>query len=182
MLDSDWMRTSCGNNPVKGFVAGALGGLAGAWAMNQLMAMRAQRPGPHPDVQPEPTSKAQEQSNLDEAATVKTAQAVSRRLFDHDLTDQEKRVAEPIVHYGYGAILGGVYGAVTEVAPALSAGLGMPFGAAAWLLGDEVAVPALGLSKGPTEYGPRSHADALASHFCYGLTTDLLRRVFRNVL
>ena len=45
-----------------------------------------------------------------------------------------------------------------------------------------VAVPALGLAKPPTEHPPHTHADALAAHFAYGLTTDLLRRALRHVL
>jgi hypothetical protein len=39
-----------------------------------------------------------------------------------------------------------------------------------------VAVPALGLSKKPTESPAAVHAYALASHAVYGLTTDLVRR------
>jgi len=33
-------------------------------------------------------------------------------------------------------------------------GAGIPFGAAGWVIADEIVVPALGLSKFPTEYPP----------------------------
>ena len=79
-------------------------------------------------------------------------------------------------------MVGGLYGGIAEVLPGVAAGLGLPFGFALWLLGDEVAVPALGLAKPPLEYPPEVHADALAAHFMYGVTTDLLRRVFRHVI
>jgi uncharacterized membrane protein YagU involved in acid resistance len=78
--------------------------------------------------------------------------------------------------------MGGVYGALTELSPKVASGAGMPFGAALWLAADEVAVPALGLSKKPTESPAPIHAYALASHLVYGLTTDLVRRVVRRVL
>ena len=40
----------------------------------------------------------------------------------------------------------------------------------------------LGLSKPPTEVPVSKHVYALASHFVYGLTTDLVRRAVRSAL
>ena len=51
-----------------------------------------------------------------------------------------------------------------------------------WLVVDEGAVPILGLSKGPTQYPLSTHVYALASHFVYGLTTELVRRVVFKAL
>ena len=62
------------------------------------------------------------------------------------------------------------------------ASAGIPFGAAFWLLADEISVPLLGFSKGPTEYPVSTHAYALASHLIYGATAELSRRVIRHVL
>jgi len=66
--------------------------------------------------------------------------------------------------------------------PAVTAGAGLPNGASIWVVADERVVPALGLSKSPTEYPLSIHAYALASHFVYGLTTELVRRGVRNAL
>ena len=170
MFDENWTQKP--KDALKGLLAGMLAGAAGSWVMNQLQQARASGQ----------SEQREEQSNQDEAATTQVAQAVSRRVFHHELTDREKEIAEPVVHYGYGALLGGVYGAAAELVPAVSAGLGIPFAAASWLLGDEIAVPALGFSKKPTEFPPRTHADALAAHFAYGITTDLLRRALRHVI
>ena len=115
-------------------------------------------------------------------ATVKAASAVSEGIFDHKLTKSEKKWAGPAVHYAFGTSVGGLYGAVAEVAPEVTAVAGLPFGAAFWLVADETAVPLLGLSKAPTEYPPSVHAYALASHFVYGLTTELVRRAVRGAL
>ena len=168
--------------------AGLLAGAAASWVMNQFQAMR---PRGHCE---EPGESASRESSVgvrtsqkqegggEENATVKTAAAISRNLFHHELSDQEKQLAAPVVHYGYGALIGGLYGGLAELLPIVRAGMGLPFGFALWLAGDEVAVPALGLAKPPTEYPPEVHADALAAHFMYGLTTDVFRRVLRHVL
>jgi hypothetical protein len=119
---------------------------------------------------------------MEEDASVKTAVAVSRNVFQHELSDREKKIAGPAVHYAYGSMVGAMYGGLAELLPVTSAGFGLAFGMALWLIGDEITVPALGLSKGPTEYPVEEHADALASHLAYGLTTDLLRRVIKHVI
>jgi putative membrane protein len=74
------------------------------------------------------------------------------------------------------------YGALAELSPTVAAGAGVPFGAALWLAADELAVPALGLSKPLPEYPPSVHANALAAHLVYSLTTDLVRRAVRRAL
>ena len=86
------------------------------------------------------------------------------------------------MHYAFGTVVGGVYGVVAEFAPVVTTGAGVPFGTAVWLGADEIAVPALGLSKPPTQYPLSKHLYAIASHFVYGLTTDVVRRSLRKVL
>ena len=78
--------------------------------------------------------------------------------------------------------MGGLYGALAEIAPIAIIGFGLAFGAIFWVAADEAAVPALGLSKSPTESPLSTHASALASHLVYGLTTDLVRRALRSAL
>lgn len=177
---------------IRGMAAGLLAGCAAAWAMNQFQQVRAHNPPqPRNDSGEEPRSHGGEagsqqhlhqSEDLDENATVKTAKRISRKLFEHELTRNEKQIAGPVVHYGYGSLVGALYGGLSELLPVTSAGLGLPFGFALWLLGDEIAVPALGLGKHPAEYPVQVHADALAAHFMYGATTDLLRRVLQHVL
>jgi uncharacterized membrane protein YagU involved in acid resistance len=75
-----------------------------------------------------------------------------------------------------------LYGATSELAPEVSAGAGLPFGAVFWLVADETAVALLGLSKAPTEYPLSTHVYALASHFVYGLTTEVVRRAIRGAI
>jgi Protein of unknown function (DUF1440) len=159
-------------NVLKGIAAGVVGGLVASWVMNQFQAgvtKVKEKVGAG-------ESASEGDQNEGEDATVKTAERVSRGVFHHQLQDDEKKVAGPAVHYAMGAVSGGIYGAVAELAPVTTLGAGLPFGAAVWLAADEAAVPALGLSKKPTEYPAAVHLQALASHLVYGLTTDLVRR------
>ena len=152
----------------KSIGAGALGGLFASYAMNKYSdAISA-------------TSRAitgQPSLNQDEDATVKTAQAISRLAFHHELTDSEKRWAAPAVHYSMGVGFGAVYGFLAEKVPATAAGLGLPYGTAVWIGADEVAVPAMGFAKGPAETSLSAHLNALASHLVYGVVTAATRKL-----
>lgn len=192
-------------NVLKGLVAGLAAGLVASWTMNQFQAAwsrvaagfekphgaQSMQPseGPNPDefseseddrtmAQSQPSEEKEDQDD----ATVKTAKAISEGIFGHELTEREKKPAGAVVHYAFGTASGGLYGALAEVAPQVTAGAGIPFGAVFWLTADEVAVPLLGLAKGPTEYPASTHAYALASHLVYGLTAELSRRAIRQVL
>lgn len=112
--------------------------------------------------------------------TVRAASAISEGIFDHKLTQSEKKIAGTAVHYLLGTGVGGLYGAAAEIAPNVTAAAGLSFGAVFWLVVDEGAVPLLGLSKGPMAYPISIHAYALSSHFVYGLTTEVVRRAVRG--
>jgi hypothetical protein len=121
-------------------------------------------------------------SEPEDDTTVRTASAISEGLFAHKLTQKEKKIGGTAVHYALGTCVGGLYGAVAEVAPKVSSGAGLPFGAIFWLVVDEGAVPLLRLSKGRTAYPLSTHAYALSSHFVYGLIAEIVRRVIRRAL
>ena len=139
-----------------------------------------QAEGGHPGGQSREQSSEEKEHQDD--ATVETAKVISRNIFGHELTESEKKPAGAAVHYAFGTATGGLYGAMAEVAPQVTAGAGIPFGAVFWAVADEAAVPALGLAKGPTAYPLSTHVYALASHLVYGLTAELSRRAVRHVL
>src|SRR5262245_47334410 len=91
-------------------------------------------------------------------------------------------MAGAAVHYAFGVTTGGLYGAMAGLKPATTAGAGLPFGAAGWLVADVLVVPALGLSKPPTEYPLSTHAYSIASHLVYGLTTEIVRSEVRRAM
>ena len=124
------MSSDEGIHILGGAVAGAIGGLVGSWVMNQLQAATHQ---PEPKAQSgdeghqkdsvaDRSGERRLQSGGDDA-TVKTAEVISRGLFDHALTPAEKKYAGPAVHYSYGALVGGIYGAVAEIWPTVTVGI-----------------------------------------------------------
>jgi len=177
---------------LKGLAAGLAGGLAASWTMNQFQAAWSkaaegfEKPHGAQSMQPsegkDPGADSAEDKQEQDDATVKAAKAISEGIFGRELKEHEKRPAGALVHYAFGTATGGLYGALAEFTPEVTRGAGLPFGSIFWLLADEIAVPVLGLSKGPTEYPPSTHAYALASHLVYGLTAEITRRAVRSAL
>jgi hypothetical protein len=174
----------------KGVVAGVAGGLLASLAMNQFQSL-VKKATSGKDSGGEQHSKdrgdgksadAGKHQGGGEDATVKTAEAISDKVFQHPLSEEGKKVAGPAVHYALGAALGALYGGLAELDTRVALGAGVPFGTAVWLAADEIAVPAFGLAPPPTETPASTHATALASHAVYGLTTDLVRRALRRVM
>jgi hypothetical protein len=179
----------------KGLAAGAAGGLVASAVMNQFQAMLGrlmegaershgaqslQQGSPDHGVGRELKEVGSDEEQDD--AAMRLANAISEKVLDRELTRAEKEVAGDAVHYVFGITTGAWYGVAAESFPAITAGAGLPFGAFVWLTADEGMVPAVGLSKPPTEYPLSIHAYALASHFVYGLTTETVRRAVRRAL
>ena len=185
----------------KGLAAGLIGGLVASWSMNRFQNVWSKLAkgietwsdnqfqnvwGEFAEGVEESSgtqgSKALPEPEVQDDTTVRAASAVAQSLFNHTLTQSEKKIAGPAVHYILGTSVGGLYGAAAEITPKVTAGSGLPFGATFWLVVDEGAVPLLGLSRGPTAYPLSTHAYALSSHFVYGLTAEVVRRAVRKAL
>ncbi|HSL56113.1 MAG TPA: DUF1440 domain-containing protein [Pyrinomonadaceae bacterium] len=177
-------------NILKGMIAGLAAGLVASWTMNQFQAAWTRIAEGGEKSHGAQSMKPSEGSNGEQAqdtaeqddATVETAKVLSSVVFDHELLETEKKSAGAAVHYAFGTLSGGLYGALAEVTPQVTAAAGLPFGAGFWLLADEISVPLLGLAKGPTEYPVSTHVYSLASHLVYGVTAELSRRAVRQVL
>ena len=138
-------------NVWKGLVAGLAGGLVASWTMNQFqaawtrMAGNSEKPHGAQSMQPSDGSKGDQELDAKEQddATVETAKVISRQVFGHELQESEKKPAGAVVHYAFGTVTGGLYGALAEVTPQVTSAAGLPFGAAFWLLADEISVPLL---------------------------------------
>ena len=182
------MQNGNEQNILKGLVAGLAAGLVASWTMNQFQAAwtriaeGSEKPHGAQSMQPADGSKGEGDTKEQDDATVETAKVISRNVFGHELQESEKKPAGAAVHYAFGTATGGLYGALAEVSPQVTMAAGLPFGAVFWLTADEIAVPVLGLSKGPTEYPISTHAYALASHLVYGITAEFSRRALRQVL
>ena len=118
----------------------------------------------------------QQDGGEEEPSTVKAANKVSQAAADEPVPEPYKEPAGQAVHYGFGSLLGAIYGAATTALPKTAAGFGIPFGAAVWAAADEVAVPAAGLSKPSTQAPPSTHAYSFLSHIVFGAALEGSRR------
>lgn len=162
---------------LRGLAAGLVAGIAASYAMNGFQSLANRLSEPEDEAR-----GSQDEKPDPDPTTVKAASKVSEGAFGHRLSSGEKRIAEPAVHYGVGAALGGLYGMTAELAPQVTAGAGLPFGAAVDLVLDEAVVPALGLSGAPWDTPAPTHVYALASHLVFGLTAEMVRRGTRGVI
>lgn len=160
------MRIDPQRSTWRGLLAGAVAGLIASYAMSQFHSL-------FQTVEP-PPERGKEDS------TVKTASVVSQTIFHHKLTPQQKKIAGPAVHYGFGASVAAIYGTAVEIAPILRAGWGMPFGVAVWLGAHVITTPALGLSEPVTASDPRREAIEFGAHLVYGTVVEGTRRLLRN--
>jgi putative membrane protein len=178
---------------LKGLTAGLVGGFVASFAMDKFQALwfrvaeRMEEPRVNNSLaqdgqQSQDGVSFHDQEEKQEPATIKAAEAISERVFGHKLSQQVKPLAGNAVHYAVGGTTGAIYGVVAEVESAVTIGAGLPFGTVFWLVVDEGAVPALGLSKPATEYPLSTHAYALASHLVFGLTNEIVRRVLRRTI
>ena len=166
------MRIDLRRSPWKGFLAGAIGGLAGSFAMSQFHSLVLR------DV---PTSSEAGEAGKEDS-TVRAASAISRAVFHHELTAEQKKLAAPGMHYGFGASMGAIYGTLVESLPPEYLGWGIPFGVAVWLGAHVITVPALGLSQPVTRSASGAEAAEFGGHLVYGAVAEILRRLLRNYL
>jgi len=166
----------------KGLAAGLVAGFAATWVMTRFQEAWNEVKKAEAKTGKKAGGTPESEQHEDETATVKTASAISERVFHHKLTKKEKGVAGQAAHLGFGAAVGTLYGALAEVYPAVTSGGGVAYGTAVWGLGDNVAVPALGLARWATDYPLSTSIYGLSSHVVFGSALELVRRVVRGVL
>jgi hypothetical protein len=171
---------------------GLLGGAAGLVAMElvkrataPLGKHRAPRPAGEPSTARSSTSSSISMIGAhhgpEESATDALGRIVYQTVTGRTPSPDTQRKLSWAVHIGYGLAVASLYGVIggrRERGVARAVLGGALFGAGLWLLGDELAVPLLGLSDRPTSYPVTSHLQSLAQHLGFGVataaTTDVL--------
>ena len=97
-------------------------------------------------------------------------------------SEETKSTLSYVVHYGYGSLQGGLYGATRSGAAPPDVPGGLAFGTGMWLFGDELGASLLGLADGPSKFPPKQHLHRLAAHLVYGLTVAATTRVLHRLL
>jgi putative membrane protein len=171
----------------KGIVAGMAGGLAATVVMTQFQKAWSQLSENHQHKRSKKRSEGSSRQHAEkEDATMKAAGKVALMTGDK-LSHEQKKKAGPYVHYGFGTAMGALYGLAHEYVPrparswpAIISGSG--YGTALFVGADEVAVPALGLSKAPGDTPISSHIYGWLSHLVYGVTLEAVRKGVRRSL
>jgi uncharacterized membrane protein YagU involved in acid resistance len=175
----------------KAALAGLAGGLAGAWAMSLFSAgwekalpASAGHPGARTISIEEGRRRRKPPMHASQQewdSTMNAATAVARVLH-LPLPEQQQERGAVAVHYAVGGIMGAAYGLMREFVPEVGMGAGSAFGAAVFVLAQEIGTPRVGLSKPLGEYSFTMHANSLGEHVAWGITTDLVRRAVRRAL
>lgn len=186
-----------------GVLAGMVGGLAGTIAMNEVQALwsRAVDGYRSTSAAGRHDSRDWQEKNEEANANELMAQAVATHTIDRPLTEDELKVAAPIVHFSFGSALGALYGGVMEAVtrrrdaseaygrrstdrasgPSAAILAGAAFGSAVWVGADDIAMPVLGLST-DADYPLDAHLQSLVAHLAFGITAEFVRRGVRALL
>lgn len=112
----------------------------------------------------------------DNARNGKTAYGVAAEkaasVAGAELSDQQRQRFGTGIHWALGIGAGAVYGMLRNRYSAIGLARGLAFGAAFWLLVDELATPLMGLTPGPAAFPWQTHARGLAGHLAYGMAED----------
>jgi putative membrane protein len=144
----------------KGFLAGAIGGLAGA-------AAKAAGEAVYP-----PRTLGQ----------IAAPAVLLNRMSAQPLSEEEEEVSVRALHWGFGVLVGGVYGALAEYQPVVTGRFGADFGLTLCGMTHVSALPMLGLTETPENQTVREHVSELVTHTVYGVTTEVVRRIARRSL
>lgn len=166
---------------LRGVIAGVVGGLVASYVMNEFIG------GPGLKLQQAsqtPFENVEQQHHKDDPdATMKTADAVASVVTGGaHLTYDQQKAAGQVVHYAFGAVMGGLYGGAAELMPGVKSGFGTTFASALFAGADLIAVPALNLAPGADEEPLPAIGNHYAAHLVYGATTELVRKIIRAII
>lgn len=143
---------------------GAVAGAVATWAMDKGTTVLYEREG----------EEARKQEN--EAREGKTAYGVAAEkvagVAGTELSKKQRQGYGTGIHWALGAGAGALYGALRHRTPWASLGFGTLYGLLFWLVVDEGANTALGLTPPPQEFPWEAHARGLAGHLLYGVTAE----------
>lgn len=179
-------------NRWRGAAAGAIGGVAATLAMGYAMpAIGKMLPQGDPSV-PDPFQRSDALDDIalagqhhreGESSTVTVGRIAYTALAGAEpQSDETRRLLSQEVHWAFGTAMGALYGAARAGARGADLAGGMTFGAGVWLLASELALPLLGISRGPTSQPIKSHAQYMLGHLVYGATLALVSQTIDGAL
>ena len=142
---------------------GAVAGAAATWVMGKATTYLYEHESRE--------AREREDSARGEKSAYEVAAEKAADLLGRQLSEEERKEAGSAIHWALGVGSGAVYGALR---PRIGGGWASAalFGAAVWLLMDEVGNVALGLTPGPSAFPWQAHARGLAGHLVLGLAVE----------
>jgi len=123
-------RSGGGTNTGLSVLIGLAGGLAATFVMTQAQnAWSQQQKAESSQI---PKNDLERNSEVDEQSTVKFAQKAAHAA-NTDIPQENKQTAGNAVHYGFGTLMGGVYGGLSSALDDAPFGTGILFGSGLWL-------------------------------------------------
>lgn len=189
----------------KDTLVGVAGGVVGTWMMEQFWKglSAAQEAAEDEEDSEAPPSEAgadepegeREEGPLDEIAVVgphhredesapqTAARVLYRKARGREPDEQTRMELATRLHWAQGMAMGGLYGLFRgDRHGGVDLAGGLLFGAAVWLAADELAVPLLGLSRGPTAHDPAEHLQGLGAHLVYGAATSIAAQALSRAM
>jgi hypothetical protein len=97
------------------------------------------------------------------------------------LSRRQRKVYGWKFHQAFGLLGGLQYVALRRRHPRIGAGMGLLFGAAFFLIMDELMMPLLRWTPGPRAFSWKVHARGAAAHIAYGVAAEAAARVLDRV-
>ena len=152
--------------PIGALVEGIVAGAVGAGLQSLFFRATAKVAPKTPEDVFVPPEKEQAGESALETVARRAVEELAQR---GPLEPREKERLGDIVHYGFGAAWGGLYGLLRASYPRLWRPSGVAgFALGVWMVGDNLMLPAFRLSAWPHRYPPKTHAYAVAAHLVYG--------------
>lgn len=153
-------------------IDGAIAGAVATWVMGKVTTFLYERENP--------TARQREDSARHGQTAYGAAAERLAHLAGTTLSDDQRQMYGKRIHWALGSCAGALYGVLRDRLPDRALARGLTFGTLFWLVVDEGANTALGLTPGPTAFPWQAHARGLAGHLAYGTiadaTLDLLAR------
>ena len=171
-------------NLFKGALAGALAGVLAAYlkALAEPPLQKVTEGIWPPTTTQKEMVGADPTGHLDNMPPAVMVQAAAEELTDTTLGKTQTLALQQVIHYALGASLGAVYGALAEVQPGVTRGLGVPAGAVMYLLTHATAVPATGFQRWPWQLPRAAVAWESGSHLVFGAGLETARGQIRKLL
>ncbi len=147
-------------------VKGAVAGAAATWVMTQATTWMYEYE--------DERAKQRENEVRGDRTAYETAAEKAARLAGVELSNEQRAQGGTAIHWATGIAAGAAYAVLRRRWPATAAAVGLPFGAAFYLVVDELMNPLLGLTPGPQAFPWQAHARGLGGHLVFGLANDLV--------